>query len=424
MNEQNARRGCTRQGIRRCIIILVCACAGAAVLHAFFFDHWERSIPPSGEGSDAKVTWFGWPFLCRDIHSKPINSHTTGAAGAALADMLICAVLLALTTLALISLLSPSRAVWQLTLLDAFVYLTAVAVVLFLFTWDMRLGIIGSTVPSYGDYSNVGSLPKFDQAAIWFCVFCAVSWGLKMAHRLATRGPSHWPSTPREGAIGDEITEPPAGGGAEPTRAPEPRSGLGKWKASSAQPGDDGRSATWLRQQHGEDRGDKKGHSMGRIWTGIATFLGGLCGCGPTGDAGRSSVAVAVPTDDAVIDAATQHARSTIAEFKQALAHPKPAQSDFSVKVELPEDRGVHYLWLQQVTCSGSNFSGTLGSDASGMKDHKPGEAVTIAADQVCDWMYVENNKLVGGFTLRAIRDKLRGAQREAFEKSLWFAFE
>jgi uncharacterized protein YegJ (DUF2314 family) len=168
----------------------------------------------------------------------------------------------------------------------------------------------------------------------------------------------------------------------------------------------------------------RRSHLMGRIWTAIATFVAGLCGCGPVGDPGRGSVAVAVPTDDAGIEAATQHARSTIDDFKQALGHPKPEQSDFSVKVQLHEDGGVHYLWLQQLTWAGSSFSGTLGSDASGMKDHKPGEVVTVAADQVCDWMYVENKKLVGGFTLRAIRDKLRGAQREAFEKSLWFTFE
>ena len=135
-------------------------------------------------------------------------------------------------------------------------------------------------------------------------------------------------------------------------------------------------------------------------------------------------MAVAVPTEDAAIEAATQHARSTIDEFKEALAHPNPERSDFSVKVELHEDEGVHYLWLQQVTCTGSSFAGTLGPDASGMKRHKPGETITINAGDIRDWMYVENKELVGGFTLRAIRDKLRGEQREAFESSLWFAFD
>ena len=36
----------------------------------------------------------------------------------------------------------------------------------------------------------------------------------------------------------------PINGRSEPNRAPEPRSGLGKWLASSARPGDDGRYPT------------------------------------------------------------------------------------------------------------------------------------------------------------------------------------
>lgn len=38
--------------------------------------------------------------------------------------------------------------------------------------------------------------------------------------------------------------------------------------------------------------------------------------------------------------------------------------------------------------------------------------------------MYVEAGKLVGGFSLREIRDKLAGEAREQFERSMWFAFE
>jgi hypothetical protein len=78
MIEQNARRGCTGQRIRRWIVILVCGCAGAAMLHAFFYEHWEHSIDPGeNEGIDAKVTWFGWPFLCGEIYSASINGQTT-----------------------------------------------------------------------------------------------------------------------------------------------------------------------------------------------------------------------------------------------------------------------------------------------------------------------------------------------------------
>ena len=36
----------------------------------------------------------------------------------------------------------------------------------------------------------------------------------------------------------------------------------------------------------------------------------------------------------------------------------------------------------------------------------------------------MENEKLVGGFSLRAIRERLSGEARRQFEKSMWFRFE
>ena len=36
----------------------------------------------------------------------------------------------------------------------------------------------------------------------------------------------------------------------------------------------------------------------------------------------------------------------------------------------------------------------------------------------------MENEKLVGGFSLRAIRERLSGEARRQFEKSTWFKFE
>ena len=81
-------------------------------------------------------------------------------------------------------------------------------------------------------------------------------------------------------------------------------------------------------------------------------------------------------------------------------------------------------MWLQQIAFDGSNFSGVLGPDAGGLNGHSPGERVTISSREIADWMFVENEKLVGGFSLRAIRERLSGEARRQFEKSMWFKFE
>jgi len=166
---------------------------------------------------------------------------------------------------------------------------------------------------------------------------------------------------------------------------------------------------------------------MRKLWSLLTGLLPILGGCQPSPvDGGKqgSSLAVAVPTEDGGIEAATRDARDSLDRFIRPLSHPGPGQSDFSVKVPLRESEATHYLWLQQISFDGSNFSGVLGPDAAGMKSHSPGERVRIASKEIADWMFVENKKLVGGFSLRAIRERLSGEARTQFEKSMWFKFE
>jgi uncharacterized protein YegJ (DUF2314 family) len=166
---------------------------------------------------------------------------------------------------------------------------------------------------------------------------------------------------------------------------------------------------------------------MRKFWSLLAGFLPVLGGCQrPSADSGSqgSSLAVAVPTADSAIEAATREARDALDRFIRPLSHPSTGQSDFSVKVPVHDGEATHYLWLQQITYDGSNFSGILGPDAAGMAGHSPGERITIASSGIADWMFVENDKLVGGFSLRAIREQLSGEARKQFEKSVWFKFE
>jgi uncharacterized protein YegJ (DUF2314 family) len=166
---------------------------------------------------------------------------------------------------------------------------------------------------------------------------------------------------------------------------------------------------------------------MRKLWSLLARTLPILSGGHRSpldGSNQGSSLAVAVPTEDGAIEAATREARASLEGLIGPLSHLSPGQSDFSVKVPVREGEMTHYLWLQQIAFDGSNFSGGLGPDAAGLKGHFPGERVTISSGEIADWMFVENEKLVGGFSLRAIRERLSGEARRQFENSMWFRFE
>jgi len=157
-------------------------------------------------------------------------------------------------------------------------------------------------------------------------------------------------------------------------------------------------------------------------------LLSAVSGCGqyrPSGEVPRETdLAVAVPREDASIEAAVQQARETLDRFIKRLSAPGPGEGDFSIKVAVQDGEVTHHMWLQDVAFEGSRFRGILGPDAAGMKIHGPGERVDVDRSSVEDWMYVAGGKLVGGFSLRAIREKLSGTARERFDKSMWFKFD
>ena len=49
------------------------------------------------------------------------------------------------------------------------------------------------------------------------------------------------------------------------------------------------------------------------------------------------------------------------------------------------------------------SFQGTVNNEPEKVKTVKMGQKVTVAA-KISDWMYVENRKLVGGYTMRVLR--------------------
>lgn len=167
---------------------------------------------------------------------------------------------------------------------------------------------------------------------------------------------------------------------------------------------------------------------MRRIMALLAGAFSAAFGCGPhrsTEDGPQGhDLAVAVPADDVSINEAARRARESLDGFIDRLSAPGPGQSDFSIKVPISDAEGMHHIWLQDVFSDGHHFRGVLGPDAAGIKGHAPGDRIEVDRSEVEDWMYVEAGKLVGGFSLRAIRERLTGKAREQFERSMWFTFE
>ena len=160
---------------------------------------------------------------------------------------------------------------------------------------------------------------------------------------------------------------------------------------------------------------------MGR-WLVTAAFVALFsAGCGKKQPADNVTY---VADGDLRMKAAIDKARAEVKTFLVALKSPKSNQSAFAVKMAFTDGGNTEHMWLSAVSYDGANFRGTVDNDPEKVKTVKIGQKVTVAPGKISDWMYVENGKLVGGQTLRALRDALTPAERTDFDKGLPFRME
>ncbi len=133
---------------------------------------------------------------------------------------------------------------------------------------------------------------------------------------------------------------------------------------------------------------------------------------------------VMVEDDDEAMTAAIAKARTTADEFIAALESPTAQQDSFAVKAEFEDGDHVEHMWLNPVRFADGKFEGRVGNEPNMVSTVKLGDVVTVAKVEISDWMYVDDGKLVGGFTLRVLRASMSDAEKADFDKHVPFTIE
>jgi uncharacterized protein YegJ (DUF2314 family) len=133
---------------------------------------------------------------------------------------------------------------------------------------------------------------------------------------------------------------------------------------------------------------------------------------------------ILVQSDDPRMMEAHIEARSTVEQFIQALQTQKPSQSLFSVKAPITDGESVEHIWLGSVQFQDDKFIGIVDNEPGIVTDISLGDKISVERARISDWMYVDDGKLVGGFTLRAIRKRMSKRERIEFDRSIPFAID
>ena len=101
------------------------------------------------------------------------------------------------------------------------------------------------------------------------------------------------------------------------------------------------------------------------------------------------------------------------------LRDPQPGHRDFSIKAFFP-DLGEH-IWVADVNHADGAFAGTLGNEPVSPTSLRLGDRVSIPEALVTDWKYIQHDVLVGGYSIRILRNRMDEDSRKELDSHLDF---
>ncbi len=158
----------------------------------------------------------------------------------------------------------------------------------------------------------------------------------------------------------------------------------------------------------------------------ILNVLVGLVatGCGKTSSTSQKDDEVtAISAEDMEMNAAISKAQSTLTNFIAALASPQPNQKYFLVKGKFPSGNTIEHIWVADVTFDGKVFRGVIANDPEILSGLSFKQHVEVQPIQVSDWMFIQDGKLVGGYTSRVLRDRMTEQERRDQDAKIHYSF-
>lgn len=109
---------------------------------------------------------------------------------------------------------------------------------------------------------------------------------------------------------------------------------------------------------------------------------------------------VQIPDDDPHLALAAAQAKKEWPTFLAAFKRPA-GKRGFAVKTAFPtKGGGTEYMWVMVTSVDEQAVTGTLDDAPINDIGHKEGDTITVPARQVEDWVFMDGNTRVGGFSI------------------------
>lgn len=118
-----------------------------------------------------------------------------------------------------------------------------------------------------------------------------------------------------------------------------------------------------------------------------------------------NSNVVAFTTGDEAMNAAKDKARATLPRFRELIASGMDAT--YTVKFPLTLNGATEHIWMQLVDANDHEFTGLLANTPVNGTKYKMGDRMTVAANEVEDWMVRTSDVMYGGYTARVALEEM-----------------
>jgi uncharacterized protein YegJ (DUF2314 family) len=107
--------------------------------------------------------------------------------------------------------------------------------------------------------------------------------------------------------------------------------------------------------------------------------------------------------------------------FFRNLARPEAGASNFYVKYPLNSGDYTEQVWLGNIRFKKGIYYGNIANTTSLPHGKK---RVTIDTEQITDWMYIQDGKIIGGRSIKYLLEKIPEDERSDDQRKIMLMFE
>jgi uncharacterized protein YegJ (DUF2314 family) len=124
-----------------------------------------------------------------------------------------------------------------------------------------------------------------------------------------------------------------------------------------------------------------------------------------------------VEGEDKAMNEAIKKSRQAFGGFLKAFKNKTINQSSFSVKMPFAAGDSDEHIWLGNISLIDDKLTGEINNLPENIQGLEPGDIIEIDQKKISDWFYIDNGKLIGGYTIRVLRGRMSPSEKEEFDR-------